>query len=289
MNKNMQRYYNVNGVVTPAEEASLKVNDLAILRGYGIFDFFLVWEQVPLFLEDYLDRFYRSARLLNMEVPAERSELKRRIGELISLNKESYAGIRLVMTGGYTSDSYTPVAPNLIVMQHPYKPFADKAYEEGVKLMTYEYQRDLPEVKTTNYAMGIRLLPELKKAGAVEPLYHSGGTIKEAVRSNFYIIDQNNKVITADEDILMGITRKHVLQAIEGHYEVERRFITLAEVWKAKEAFLTGSNKGVIPVTRLDDHVFGDGTPGEVTQAIGDLFDVHRQTYVQAHSPLLSE
>lgn len=285
----MQRYYNVNGVVTPAEEATLNVNDLAILRGYGIFDFFLVWEQVPLFLEDYLDRFYRSAQLLNLEVPAERPELKRRIGELINLNKEAYAGIRLVMTGGYTNDSYTPIAPNLIVMHHPYKPFADQAYEEGVKLMTYEYQRDLPEVKTTNYAMGIRLLPELKKVGAVEPLYHSNGTIKEAVRSNFYIIDQNDKVITADEDILMGITRKHVLQAIDGHYEVERRFIRLDEVWAAKEAFLTGSNKGVIPITRLDEHVYGDGKPGAVTKHIAQLFDAHRRAYVQAHSPLLSE
>lgn len=289
MSKKMQRYYNVNGAVTPAEEASLKVNDLAILRGYGIFDFFLVWEQVPLFLEDYLDRFYRSARLLHMEVPAERAELKRRIGELVSLNKEPYAGIRLVMTGGYTNDSYTPVAPNLIVMHHPYKPFADKAYDQGVKLMTYEYQRDLPEVKTTNYAMGIRLLPELKKVGAIEPLYHSEGTIKEAVRSNFYIIDQQNKIITADEDILMGITRKHVLQSVEGTIEVERRPIQLAEVWKAKEAFLTGSNKGVIPVTRLDDHTFGNGEPGAITQKVKELFDAHRQEYVQAHSPLLSE
>lgn len=285
----MQRYYNVNGVVTPAEEATLKVNDLAILRGYGIFDFFLVWEQVPLFMEDYLDRFYRSGRLLNMEVPASRSELKDRIGELISLNKEDYAGIRLVMTGGYTDDAYTPIAPNLIVMHHPYKPFADRAYEEGVKLMTYEYQRDLPEVKTTNYAMGIRLLPELKKAGAVEPLYHSSGTIKEAVRSNFYIIDQDDKVITADEDVLMGITRKHVLQAIKGHYEIERRLITLDEVWQAKEAFLTGSNKGVIPVTRLDDHVYGDGTPGAVTQHIGALFDAHRKDYVARHSALIDQ
>jgi len=285
----MQRYYNVNGVVLPAEEATLKVNDLAILRGYGIFDFFLVWERVPLFIEDYLDRFYRSARLLNMEVPVEREELKRRIGALITLNKADYAGIRLVMTGGYTDDSYTPVAPNLIVMHHPYKPFSAEAYEKGVKLMTHEYQRDLPEVKTTNYAMGIRLLPALKAAGALEPLYHSNGTIKEAVRSNFYIIDQNDKVITADEDILMGITRKQVLASIEGHYEVERRFITLDEVWRAKEAFLTGSNKGVIPITRLDDHVFGDGKPGAVTREITRLFNQHRLDYVHQHSALAGE
>lgn len=285
----MQRYYNVNGVVTPAEEASLKVNDLAILRGYGIFDFFLVWDYVPLFIEDYLDRFYRSAQLLNLEVPAEREELKHRIHELISLNKCSHAGIRLVMTGGYTHDSYTPIAPNLVVMHHDYKPFSDEAYEEGVKLMSYEYQRDLPEVKTTNYAMGIRLIPELKKVGAIEPLYHSNGTIKEAVRSNFYIIDQNDTVITADSDILMGITRKHVLEAIDGHFKVERRQITLEEVWNAKEAFLTGSNKGVIPVTRLDNHVYGNGQPGATTRRITELFNEHRTAYVQKHAAVINE
>lgn len=282
----MEKHYDVNGQLVPASEASLKVNDLAILRGFGIFDFFLVWDHVPLFIEDYLDRFYRSAELIHLEVPASRSELKERIYNLIQVNGQSHAGIRLVMTGGYTADSYTPVQPNLLVMHHDYKPFPETAYTEGIKLMTFEYQRDLPEVKTTNYAMGIRLIPQLKAVGATEPLYYSNGTIKEAVRSNFFIIQEDNTIVTADEDILFGITRKHVLAAAAPEFKIEKRLIKLEELWTAKEAFLTGSNKGVIPITRIDEHVYGDGTPGEAALRVKHLFDAYRNEYVQQHSSL---
>lgn len=280
----MERQYNINGQLVPASEASLKVNDLAILRGFGIFDFFLVWDHTPLFIEDYLDRFYRSAELIHLEVPASRAELKARIEELIRLHGQAYAGIRLVMTGGYASDSYTPTEPNLLVMYHDFKPFPAHSYTEGIKLMTFEYQRDLPEVKTTNYAMGIRLIPQLKAVGATEPLYYSDGTIKEAVRSNFFILTKDNTIVTADEDILFGITRKHVLAAAAKEFKIEKRFIKLEELWTAKEAFLTGSNKGVIPITEIDDHVYGDGTPGEATLRIKTLFDEYRDAYVKNQS-----
>ncbi len=277
-----KRFYYLNGKLVPAEEASLKVNDLAILRGFGIFDFFLFMERVPLFFEDYLDRFYNSAEKLNLKVPFDRIALKEQVYELIRINEKENGAIRFVMTGGYTQDSYTPIEPNLIVMHHDLKPSPQQLYTEGAKLMPYAYHRDLPEVKTTNYAMGIRLIPQLKAVGAVEPLYHQDGVIHEAVRSNFYIIDQNDKVITTDEEILYGITRKNVLRAIDGHFRVEKRPMRLEELATAKEAFLTGSNKGVMPVVAVGDTVFGDGKPGPVVQRISDLFKQYRADYIQA-------
>jgi len=285
----MQRFYNINGVQVAAESASLKVNDLGIIRGFGIFDYFLVWDYIPLFLEDYLDRFYHSAKKLHVEVPTPRADFRAQILELIEVNQKSHAGIRLVMTGGYSPDGYTPVSPNLIIMHHDYKPFASEAYSQGIKLMTQEFQRDLPEVKTTNYANGIRLLPKLAAVGATEPLYHSGGYVKEAVRSNFYIVKDNNTVVTAEADILLGITRKHVLTVAEKRFKVEVRPLALDEIWAAKEAFITGSNKGVMPVTRIDGHQFGDGLPGEITHRIMHDFNDYRGHYVEEQKAILSE
>lgn len=285
----MQRYYNINGVQVAAESASLKVNDLGIIRGFGIFDFFLVWDYIPLFLEDYLDRFYRSAQKLNIEIPTPRSSFRKQILDLIEVNQKSHAGIRLVMTGGYSPDGYTPVSPNLIIMHHDYKPFAEAAYSQGIKLMTQEFQRDLPEVKTTNYANGIRLIPKLKAAGATEPLYHAEGYVKEAVRSNFYIVKNNDTVVTAEADILYGITRKHVLKVAEKLFKVEVRPLALDEIWAAKEAFITGSNKGVMPVTQIDDHQYGGGKPGEITQSIMKNFNDYRKHYVEEQKVILAE
>ena len=54
----MIKYYSINGQLVPKEEASLGVTDLALIRGYGLFDFFLVKQGQPLFFDDYLDRYY---------------------------------------------------------------------------------------------------------------------------------------------------------------------------------------------------------------------------------------
>lgn len=284
----MQRLYNLNGKLLPATEAVLPANDLAIIRGFGIFDFFLVWDHIPLFLDDYVDRFYRSAEMVNMEIPFSKQDFRKQILEVVEVNKKSYAGIRLVMTGGPSPDSYTPVAPNVIIMHHDYKPFPETAYTEGIKLLTQPFQRDLPEVKTTNYANGIRLIPQLKAAGATEPLYHDGGFVKEAVRSNFFIVKDNDTIVTSNADILFGITRKHLLRVAREKFAVETRPLALDEIWAAKEAFITGSNKGVMPVTRIDDHQYGDGKPGPVIRQLMADFDAYRLAYVKKQKEIMA-
>ena len=95
-----------NGQFIDEEKASLHVSDLSIQRGYGVFDYFRTIEHVPLFLDDYLDRFYRSAEVLRLPVGLDRNKLTSVIHELIDRNKMPASGIRLSLTGGYSPDSY---------------------------------------------------------------------------------------------------------------------------------------------------------------------------------------
>ena len=116
----MIQYYHINGELTPVAEAQLHVTDLAIMRGYGVFDYFRALGGRALFVEDYVRRFFNSASLLQLDVPCSQQELMERIQLLLDKNGEDKAGIRLILTGGYTTDSYTPVKPNLLILQHPY-------------------------------------------------------------------------------------------------------------------------------------------------------------------------
>ena len=61
-NPKLQAY--INGKIQPYENATLHISDLAIQRGYGVFDFFKVQDGKPVFLKDYLKRFYESAKLM---------------------------------------------------------------------------------------------------------------------------------------------------------------------------------------------------------------------------------
>ena len=131
----MIQYYSVNGKFVPAREAQLKVNDLSIIRGYGVFDYFLFKRGIPLFLEDYLQRFYASAKLMELEIPVELPTFKESIFKLISLNGVEEGGIRLLLTGGYANDGYTPISPNWMILQYPLPSIPKEKYEKGVKLL----------------------------------------------------------------------------------------------------------------------------------------------------------
>lgn len=271
-NKHMIRYYNLNGTLTEAGQVKLHVSDLSILRGFGIFDYFLVKKHRPLFLQDYLDRFYNSAEKLGLPIPVESPEMARLISELIAANGLPDAGIRLVLTGGYAVDSYTPVAPNLIIMEHEFKAPPAWQYDEGIRLLAFDHQRELPEIKSINYLTGIRLQEALKAQRADYLLYHDQGIIRESDRSNFFGITEEGILVTPDEKILRGITRKHILQLAEEVLPVEERELSMEELPLLREAFLTSSTKGVMPVVQVDDQVIGDGKPGDLTYKLGELF-----------------
>lgn len=271
-NKHMIRYYNLNGKLTEVAETRLQVSDLAILRGFGIFDYFLVKKHQPLFLTDYLDRFYGSAEKLGLTVPVSRSEITQQIRELIAANGHEDAGIRLVLTGGYAPDSYTPVDPNLLIMEHEFKAPPAWQYDQGIRLMSYDHQRELPEIKSINYLTGIRLQATLKAQQADYLLYHDQGIIRESDRSNFFGLTEEGILVTPDEKILRGITRMQVMQLAKEVLPVEEREVRMEEIPTLREAFLTSSTKGVMPVVQIDDQVIGEGKPGDLTYKLGDLF-----------------
>ncbi|MEM0995158.1 MAG: aminotransferase class IV, partial [Bacteroidota bacterium] len=79
-------YYDINGKVVPKSAAFIHVSDLSLHRGYSIFDYCCIRAGKPLFIDDYLDRFERSAEDILLDLPVSRSELKTRIFRLIEKN-----------------------------------------------------------------------------------------------------------------------------------------------------------------------------------------------------------
>ena len=181
---------------------------------------------------------------------------------LIQANGHSEGGIRLVLTGGYAEDGYTPVKPNMMILQYPYPTYAQEKFEKGLSLMTFQHQRELPEIKTINYITGIWLLDKIKAANADDVLYHDGTYVRESVRSNFFLVSKEGTLITPSKKILPGITRKQILEVVDGIIEVEEREVMVTELQTAQEAFLTSSTKGAMPVVQIDGITVGEGVPG---------------------------
>ncbi|MEN9610663.1 MAG: hypothetical protein RLZZ628_1477 [Bacteroidota bacterium] len=251
----MKSFAYMNGAILPLENAHLHITDLALLRGYGVFDFFKSVNGKPIFIEDHLDRFEKSMEFMGLDIPYTRGHLRDHILKLIQLNEGNLLGIKLLCTGGYSEDGYTPTTPNLIMFA---KPFTFAAFNQGLKLMLLEHQRELHQIKSINYIQPITVLPKLTALKADDVLYHQNGFVSEASRSNLFIV-KNKKVITPKDDILLGVTRKHVLKIAQKAFETEVRPVTLKDLAEADEVFLTGSTKRIAPVTQIDNYHYPIG------------------------------
>ncbi len=276
----MIKYYNINGQITPKESAVVHVSDLGLQRGYGIFDYFKVEQKVPVFFEDYMNRWEKSAAYMHLELPLSRRALKAQIQALIEANKVEKCAIKLILTGGFSPDGYTPSEPNLYILMMEQYRHADVEIRDGLKLMSLDYQRELPHVKTTNYAMSLIAQNQLRAIGAKDYLYYKDGFISESSRANFFIVQQDDTIVTNEKNILKGITRKQMIRLARSRYNLEIRDITFEEVLQAKEAFLTSSAKGALGVVQIDDKVIGNGKVGKVTQTMDRLYSEALQQYV---------
>lgn len=261
-------YTYLHNEIVPAEKAFLHVRDLSIQRGYGVFDFFKIKDGHPFFLNDYLERFYNSAKIMHLTVPHSHEELKSIIYQLIQKNNIEESGIKIILTGGYSEDGYQPAEPNLILTQHPLTLPAKEQIEKGVKIIAHDYVRDLPAAKTINYSMGIWLINQVKIQQAYDVLYYQNNIVSEFPRCNFFIVKKDNTVVTPVDRVLHGITRKNILKLAAHHYKAEEGIITLDDIREAKEAFLTSTTKRIVPIVQINNTLINDGKPGAVSLSL---------------------
>ena len=267
----MARKIYLNGEIVEYDKAFLHISDLAIIRGYGVFDFFRTQNGQPFLMQGHIERFINSAEYFELPLPVSQDKLKSIIQDLLNFNHFEESGIKLLITGGYSEDGITPGTPNFFVDVQPLVLPPDSHFTQGIKLITHKYIRDFPEIKSVNYITSIRIHKQILDAGAVDVLFHYQDIISESSRSNFFLV-RDNKIITSDRNILKGITRGKVLALAGPHYAIEERPTYLKEIINADEAFITGTTKKVMPVVKVDDTIVGSGKPGKVTQHLMQLF-----------------
>lgn len=254
--------------IVAADDASIHPLDIGLIRGYAIFDFLRTANFKPLFFEAYLNRFIASAQHAHLPLGYTMEELKNIIYELIEKNKLEQGGIRMVLTGGLSANHFSPTTGQLFIFCEDLQMPAAEKYERGVKLVTEEYVRPLSSIKTTNYTFPVWLSAKWKEQAAEDVLYHCAGNISESSRSNIFMV-KNGIVATPKSNILLGITRQHVL-ILAG--DVEERDISLTEILNADEVFMTATTKRILPVTQIDGVLIKDGIPGPVTRQLMERF-----------------
>lgn len=279
-------YHYIKNKICNISEAVISVFDLSVMRGYGVFDFFKVLDGIPIFVDDHIQRFINSSEALHLHCHLSKSQLKEVVYELIEKNKIHQGSIKMILTGGESTNGFNlDAAPTLLILPSALTFKVYNAYTgiKTLKLKTLDYVRETPGIKSINYLVAMMNWHLLSDGGFDDFLYVKSGWISETSRANIFLINDKDELITPKENILEGITRKYILQAGLKYCKVIERNISLEELIQAKEVFLTSTTKQAMPVVQIDSASIGNGLPGEITGKIFNDFHQQEMKYIEEH------
>jgi len=160
----------------------------------------------------------------------------------------------------------------------PLKLLPREVYEMGVQVETTTLERENPRAKSTAFiAHSTEERKHLATQGIFEALLVKNGRILEGMTSNFFYVmepmDLPRYVGTARRDILLGVTRTMVIRAARGRgVDVRYSPLNLDQLPEVKEAFITSSSRGIVPVIQIDKFKVGQGSPGRVTKLLRQAY-----------------
>ncbi|MGM0442087.1 MAG: branched-chain-amino-acid transaminase [Elusimicrobiota bacterium] len=274
----------LNGNYVSREDAKISVFDHGLLYGDGVFEGIRSYKGNIFKLKEHLDRLYRSARAIKLNIPLEKQEMEDAVVESVRVNKLKDAYIRLVVTRGVGDLGLNPEKcpqPSIFIIVDSITLYPKEFYENGLKLITASTRRNIPDalsprVKSLNYLNNIMAKIEANMNDVPEALMlNNEGYVAECTGDNIFIVTGDDKVLTPPPYVgtLTGITRNTIIDIVkELGIEVKETPFTLFELYNAKECFLTGTAAEVIPVVNIDDRMIGDGQPGEITWELIDKF-----------------
>ncbi len=272
-------YY--NGKIGLIEEMTVPMNDRVSWFGDGVYDAGPCRNYKIFALDEHIDRFFSSARLLDIEMPVTRDELRTLLSELVCKLDSGNQFVYYQVTRGTAmrSHDYAPGKGNLWIML---RPAVQPDFSEPIRLVTVEDTRYFHcNIKTLNLIPNVMASQKAKEAGCQEAVfYRPGGRVTECAHSNVHII-QNGELHTAPLDhlILPGISRAHLIRMCEklGVPVVEEAF-SLEEMFAAEEVIVTSSSQ----LFRFASEVDGKTVGGRQTELRKTIQDALLHEYLSA-------
>ena len=237
-------------------------------------------------LQAHTDRLFRSAKIMNMEMPFSKEEINE--AQLAAVRENNLDSAYLRPMVFYGSEGMGLRADNLkthvIVAAWSWGAYLGQdALEKGIRIRTSSFTRHHVNVSMCKakangqYINSMLALSDALRDGYDEALLLDvDGFVAEGSGENFFMVYDGVIYTPELTSALDGITRQTVIRlAEEEGYEVREKRITRDEVYVADEAFFTGTAAEVTPIRELDGRTIGCGSRGPVTEVLQKkYFDV---------------
>ena len=271
----------MNGEWVPAEDLKLPISDRAVVGGDSVFDVTRTFNGKSFKMKEHVDRLYRSLKYARIDsgIP---------VDEMVDLSEESIrrnehlleeAGdfrIRHLVTRGTGRWAHTSGPATVIIEVTPGLWDAAALYSTGVHgviVRTRSYSSQSVDPKIKHFSRMNFHLAELEAAD-VDPeawpiLLDDQGNLSEGTGYNVFLVTDGVIRTPGDSSILQGVSRGAVFElAAQLGIPVSEEDLQPYDLYNADEAMFTTTPYCVLPVTKADNRVVGDGKPGPITQQL---------------------
>ncbi len=276
-----------DGQMVPWREATTHVLTHTLHYGMGVFEGVRAYDAeqgTAIFrLKEHTERLFRSAHILQMDMPYDRETLNQAQLDVVRENKLESAYIRPMCF--YGSEGMGLRADNLkthvIVAAWSWGAYLGKeALERGIRIRTSSYTRHHVNITMCkakangNYMNSMLALQEALSCGYDEAmLLDNEGYVAEGSGENIFIVRDGVLYTPELTSALEGITRDTLMALAAGEgLTVREKRLTRDEVYVADEAFFCGTAAEVTPIREVDDRVVGNGGRGPITEKLQTLY-----------------
>jgi branched-chain amino acid aminotransferase len=277
MTNELQVY--IDGEFYPKSQAKISVYDHGFLYGDGVFEGIREYNGVVFKLKEHVDRLYRSAHAIMLQIPLTKQEMVKAVVETLRKNKMKDSYIRLIVSRGLGDLGLDPrkcPKPTIIIITDTINIKAGDAKETGVTTM-FSWVRRNPvdatthEIKSLNYLNSVLAKIEANACGVDEAIcLESNGCIAEGVGENVFIV-KNGELLTppTSTGALAGITAE-VVEKLAAKLNIKLTVTNLTPfmMFTADEAFFTGTAMEMVPIREVNKRTIGTGKPGPITQKL---------------------
>ena len=270
----------LRGEVVPIHEAMIPVNDWGLVHSDITYDVVPVRGGAFFRLQEYLDRFQASMTSLNLDPKMDLNQIRTALLNMVSASGLKNSYVSMVCSRGVpqipgTRDPrkcknhfYAWCVPYIHIISPEVVRRGASALISGSSMRIEKSSVD-PTIKNYHWGDFTRGLFEAKEQKyETVILTDKKGNITEGPGFNVFVVKEGT-LITPKEGVLLGITRKTILEiAEELRLTTEVRNLSKGELLKADEVFISSSAGGVIPLVKVDKTTYSKGKTGPITEQI---------------------
>jgi branched-chain amino acid aminotransferase len=272
----------IEGEQVAIADAKIPLMDWGFLHSDATYDVAHTWKGRFFRVDEYIERFEASMAKLRMSIPYDRDQIREIMFDLVRLTglRDSY--VEIVCTRGIPAPgSRDPrqCQNRFLAFVVPFVWIAnDELRATGLNLLISKQQRIPPAsvdptIKNYHWLDMVMALFEAYDHGAdTAILVDARGDLTEG--PGFNIFARHGDTVTSPEHgVLHGVTRMTLLELMERqNLRINRGRLTADAARAADELFITSTAGGVMPVTRIDGQMVGNGRPGSLVHTLNDEY-----------------